>query len=126
MHGDATTRAQAIAEAMHREAAAKSQLATTQSALQELNPARLPQELERLQRVIRTEEDKQQDARTRIAVAQQNSPVMAPPTPMPICCEPKPAMPPPTRNARANNAMPMPSRSCRNFLPNPRNPSVAA
>lgn len=71
MHGDATTRAQAIAEAMHREAAAKSQLATTQSALQELNPARLPQELERLQRVIRTEEDKQQDARTRIAVAQQ-------------------------------------------------------
>lgn len=71
MHGDATTRAQAIAEAMHREAAAKSLLATTQSALQELNPARLSQELERLQRVIRTEEDKQQDARTRIAVAQQ-------------------------------------------------------
>lgn len=71
MHGDATTRAQSIAEATRQEATAKAALETTEAALRELNPPRLKQEVERLQRVIRTEEDKQQEARTRIAVAQQ-------------------------------------------------------
>jgi DNA repair exonuclease SbcCD ATPase subunit len=69
-HGDAATRAQAIAEASAQESAAKANLDATTNALADLNPERLAQEVSRLERVISNEQTKQSDARTRLAVAQ--------------------------------------------------------
>jgi DNA repair exonuclease SbcCD ATPase subunit len=68
-HGDATTRADALEKAGSTEASAQAALDATTIALAELNPKHLDQEIERLTRVIANEEQKQSDARTRIAVA---------------------------------------------------------
>jgi DNA repair exonuclease SbcCD ATPase subunit len=70
IHGDATARTQTIAAASTNEATAKATLDATTAALANLNPERLEQEVTRLDRVISNEQTKQQDARTRLAVAQ--------------------------------------------------------
>lgn len=69
-HGDAAHRAQAIAAASTSEASAKTTLDSTIASLADLNPERLGQDVTRLERVITNEQTKQQDARTRLAVAQ--------------------------------------------------------
>jgi DNA repair exonuclease SbcCD ATPase subunit len=68
-HGDAATRADALEKARSTEASTQVALDATTTALAELNPKHLDQEIERLTRVISIEEGKQQDAQTRIAVA---------------------------------------------------------
>ena len=68
-HGDATARATALQQAATAEADAKTALDATAAALADLNPGFLNQEVERLTRVIANEQQKQSDARTRIAVA---------------------------------------------------------
>jgi DNA repair exonuclease SbcCD ATPase subunit len=68
-HGDATTRAQAIAEASAKETAAKATLDATTASLADLNPERLSQEVTRLERVISNEQTKLEDARLRLRVA---------------------------------------------------------
>jgi DNA repair exonuclease SbcCD ATPase subunit len=69
-HGDSATRTQAIATASASEAAAKITLDATTASLADLNPDRLAQEVARLERVSTNEQTKQQDARMRLAVAQ--------------------------------------------------------
>lgn len=68
-NGDAPARAEAIASATKDEAALRSSLAAVTAALDDLNPARLEQEVVRLERVINNEMEKQQVARERLAVA---------------------------------------------------------
>ncbi len=68
-HGDATARATALKEAQTAEANAKAALDATAAALADLNPGFLNQEVTRLTRVIANGQQKQSDARTRIAVA---------------------------------------------------------
>jgi DNA repair exonuclease SbcCD ATPase subunit len=70
IHGDATARAQKISTASAEATAAKAALDATKAALAELNPERLAQEVSRLERVITNEKSKQQEAQTRLAVAQ--------------------------------------------------------
>lgn len=68
-HGDATTRAAALATAQAGEATATATLEATRAALAGLDPELLDQTVDRLTRVITVEEGKQRDAETRIAVA---------------------------------------------------------
>lgn len=68
-HGDASTRASALEDAAAAETAAQAAFDVTTAALTELNPELLSQQVTRLSRVISNEEEKQRDARTRIAVA---------------------------------------------------------
>ncbi|MEI6605853.1 MAG: AAA family ATPase [Verrucomicrobiota bacterium] len=68
-HGDATTRQLSLANSLAAESAAKATLEATTKALTDLNPKFLADEQARLIRVLASEEGKQRDAETRIAVA---------------------------------------------------------
>lgn len=68
-HGDATQRAAALEIARNAQASAQAALDATTNALAELHPELLQQQVTRLHRVISIEEEKQREARTRIAVA---------------------------------------------------------
>ena len=68
-HGDATTRQQTLVNFKAAEAAARAALDATAKALADLNPKSLTDEHARLIRVLASEEGKQRDAETRIAVA---------------------------------------------------------
>ena len=68
-HGDETARADALKIATEAEATAKAAFDTTTAAIAELDPESLQNTVTRLTRVIAREEEKQRDARTRIAVA---------------------------------------------------------
>lgn len=68
-HGDAATRDAALETATKNESTAKAALASTTAAISKLDPESLQNTVNRLNRVIATEEEKQRDANTRIAVA---------------------------------------------------------
>jgi hypothetical protein len=68
-HGDATQRAAALETARNAQSSAQAALDATTNALAELHPELLQQQVTRLHRVISIEEEKQREARTRIAVA---------------------------------------------------------